>query len=175
MLSLKQYLQLDEGNELQQRIHKHLAKGHSVGTISPEGPHTDTPQKVKSAHEKMKSDLEASRKAGHISGWSGPHQGQYQYGSGSHEVAKEGAYIVHHHDHQGMVNHLKKLGNEHNQETTMHIKPSGEAHYSHLNRSSRKGEEEHKGKVHYNIPLVKDEGNTKMRRGKTSFTVHNKD
>jgi hypothetical protein len=174
MLSLKQYLQLDEGNELQQRVNKHLAKGHSIGTVSPEGPHTDTPEKTKAAHAKLRSDLEASRKSGKISGWSGPHKGQYQYGSGSHQVSHEGAYVVHHHDHKEMVSHLKKLGNEHNQETTMHVKPSGEAHYSHLNRSSQKGREEPKGKIHYNVPLVQDEGNTKMKRGKTSFTVHNK-
>jgi hypothetical protein len=169
MLTLIQFL--NEGNEAQQRINKHLTKGHSVGTISPEGPHTETPEKTKAAHAKMKSDLDSARKSGHISGWSGPHKGQYQYGSGKHDVAKEGAYVVHHSDHEQMVKHLKKIGNEHNQETIMHVKSDGNAHYSHLNRSEKKGEEEHKGKMHYNMPLKQGGGNTKMKGGKTSFTV----
>jgi hypothetical protein len=37
-----------------------------------------------------------------------------------------------------MVKHLKKIGNEHNQETIMHVKSDGNAHYSHLNRSDKK-------------------------------------
>lgn len=169
MLSFQQFI--IEGNEVQQRIHKQLVRGHSVGTISPEGPHTDTPAKKKASHVQMRSDLEQARKEGHISGWSGPHKGQYQYGSGAHEVAKEGAYVVHHYHHGDMVKKLKELGNKHNQETIMHVAPSGEAHYSHLNRSEKRGEEQHMGRMHYNKPLKQGGGNTQLKHGKTSFTV----
>jgi hypothetical protein len=174
VLSLKQFIV--EGNEIQQRVNKHLTKGRSVGTISPEGPHTDTPEKTAAAHKQMQGHLEAARKAGHIGGWSGPHKGQYQYGSGAKDVAKEGAYVVHskggekeHHD--SLVHHLKKIGNEHKQESVMHVKPSGEASYHHLDRSDKKGSEQHLGKMHYNRPLKQGGGNTQMKKGGHSFTV----
>ena len=114
MLSLKQYIV--EGNPLQQKVNKHLASGHSIGAVSPEGPHTDTPEKKKAAHAEMQKDLDHAHKSGHIGGWSGPHKGEYQYG-GEHEVSHEGSYLVHASEkgkegHNKMVHALKKVGNK---------------------------------------------------------------
>ena len=44
MLSLKQYIV--EGNPLQQKVNKHISQGRSIGAVSPEGAHTDTPEKL---------------------------------------------------------------------------------------------------------------------------------
>lgn len=178
MQSFKDFL--SEGNQLQQKINKQLSRGNSVGTISPEGPHTNTAEKKSAAHSKIKSDLESARKSGHIGGWSGPHSGQYQYGSGSHEVAKEGSYITHssgstpeHHDK--LLHTLKKLGNAHNQESVLNIKSSGEGSYHHLDRSERKGKVDNIGKTHYNVPLGIEGGNTKLKGSKTRDMKSNKD
>jgi len=188
MLSLKEYLivsdektvQLDEGNLLQQRVNKHLTKGISIGAISPEGPHTDTTEKLHDAHKQIKSDLESARESGHIGGWSGPHKGQYRYGSSPHEVAKEGSYIVHAADsnkesHHNMVNALKHIGNKHNQESVLSVNAKKSANWHYL-KGEKEGKKEYQGKLKYNKALTYDEkrqegtGRTEMKKGGHSFT-----
>ena len=173
MLTFNQFL--IEGNELQQRVNKHLAKGVSIGAVSPEGAHTDTKEKLASAHADIKKHLDSARKAGHIGGWSGPHKGQYQYG-GKDEVAKEGSYLVHaagdkpeHHEH--MVNALKKIGNAHKQESILSINKNKEGHWHHLDKSAKSGEKEYQGKVKYDKPLSHETGRTEMKKGGHSFTT----
>jgi hypothetical protein len=171
---------LDEGNELQQKVNKHISKGVSVGAVSPEGKHTNTPEKMKAAHAKIKTDLEASRKSGHIGGWSGPHKGQYRYG-GEHEVSHEGSYLVHAKSadkkhHGNMLGALKKVGNVHKQETILSVRGNRgnasdkNAHWHHLNNSKTKGQKEDKGKLKYNQPLAQDTGRTQMKGSTQSFT-----
>jgi len=173
MKTLKQYI--TEGNELQQRINKHVGKGVSVGAVSPEGSHTDTPEKLKAAHHEIKKDLEAARKAGHIGGWSGPHKGQYQYG-GTHEVAHESSYLVHasgegEEHHKKMVGALSHIGNKHKQESVLSVNKNKEGHWHHLEKSAKKGESEYQGKLKYDKPLAKDTGRTQMKKGGHSFTT----
>lgn len=174
MLTFKTYI--TEGNLLQQRIHKHLSSGKSVGAISPEGPHTDTPEKKKNAHKEIRKDLEHARKHGHIGGWSGPHKGEYQYGSGSHDVAREGSYLVHsaghsEEHHKNMVKSLSHIGNKHNQESIFSADHKGQSHWHHLKASPKSGEKEFKGTIHYDVKLKKSEGRTSMKRGGHSFTT----
>lgn len=173
MLSFRQFL--TEGNELQQKVNKHLAKGVSIGAVSPEGSHTDSPEKLASAHAEIKGHLEKARKEGHIGGWSGPHKGQYQYG-GSHEVAKEGSYLVHAagdkpEHHEKMVGALKKIGNAHKQESILSINRQKEGHWHHLDASSKAGTSEYQGKVKYDRPLAHETGRTQMKKGTHSFTT----
>ena len=180
MLSFKQHTQLDEGNVLQQKVNKHVSQGRSIGALSPEGSHTDTPEKLKAAHHEMRSDLEKARKAGHIGGWSGPHKGEYRYASDSGEehVGHEGSYMVHakeagkeHHDK--MVHALSKIGDKHKQQSVLSVNHEGSAKWHHLENSPKKGQIEDKGKLKYNKPLEKDkvEGRTKFKSGH-SFTSY---
>jgi hypothetical protein len=173
MKTLKQYI--TEGNELQQRINKHISKGVSVGAISPEGSHTDTPEKLKAAHKKIQSDLDNARKEGHIGGWSGPHKGQYQYG-GTHEVAHESSYVVHaagegDEHHKKMVNALSKIGNEHKQESVLSVNKEKKGHWHYLSKSDKPGKAEYQGKLKYNKPLAQGTGRTQMKKGGHSFTT----
>ena len=172
MQSLKQFI--SEGNELQQRINKHIVRGESVGAISPEGSHTDTPEKLKAAHSQMKQDLEAARKAGKIGGWSGPHKGQYQYG-GHNEVAHESSYVVHaagheqeHHDN--MVKALSEIGNKHKQESVLSVDRNKKAQWHYLNKSDKPGTASDQGKLAYNRPLARDTGRTQLKGSSQSFT-----
>lgn len=180
MLSLKEYFNtieldtLNEGNLLQQRVNKHITKGVSIGAISPEGPHTDTPEKLDHAHKTMKLDLEAARKGGHIGGWSGPHKGQYRYGDSPSEVAKEGSYLVHakdaHEDsHHRMVGALSRIGVKHNQESVLSVSANKSAKWHYL-KGEHAGKTESQGKMKYNRPLSKDTGRTEMKKGGHSFT-----
>lgn len=173
MKSLIQFI--NEGNELQQKVNKHITKKVSVGAVSPEGSHTDTPEKKKAAHAELKKDLESQRKAGNIGGWSGPHKGQYQYG-GANEVSKEGSYLVHakgekERHHNRMVKTLSKIGNKHKQETILSLDKKKEGHWHHLDKSAKKGEKEYQGKLKYDKPLEKDTGRTEMKKGGHSFTT----
>lgn len=181
MYSLKQFIA--EGNILQQRVNKHLSTGSSIGAVSPEGPHTDTPEKKKLAHSEIQKDLEHARKSGHIGGWSGPHKGEYQYG-GEHDVSREGSYLVHaaekgEEGHKKMVNALKNVGNKHKQESILSIHhKSHEGSWHHLNSSDKAGQEENKGKLHYNIKvdpkdtMQKGAGRTKMKGTQHTFTTY---
>jgi len=173
MLNFRQFI--TEGNELQQRINKHVSNGVGVGAISPEGAHTSTPEKKKGAHEQIRNDLESARKSGHIGGWTGPHKGQYQYG-GEHEVSHEGSYIVHaagntDEHHKTMVGALSRIGNKHKQESVLSVDKEKNANWHHLDASEKKGQTEYKGKLKYNVPLSqKSPGRTLMKRGSGSFT-----
>ena len=190
MQSFKQYIQLDEGNPLQQKVNKHVSQGRSIGAVSPEGAHTDTPEKLKHAHSEIKKDLEHARKSGHIGGWSGPHKGEYQYKSdeGTEKVSHEGSYLVHaKHEgaegHKKMVHSLSGIGNKHKQETVLSVHhKTQDANWHHLNNSPKKGEVEHKGKLHYNVkvnPNAESDAEKEKGRGRTvlkgsshSFTSH---
>lgn len=172
MLEFKQFI--TEGNELQQKVNKHVSQGVSVGAVSPEGSHTENPENRKAAHAEIKNDLESARKAGHIGGWSGPHKGQYQYG-GEHEVSHEGSYLVHasgegKEHHERMVGALSKIGNKHKQESVLSVSGEKKANWHHLNASAKKGETEYRGNLKYNVPLSqKSPGRTQMKKG-GSFT-----
>jgi hypothetical protein len=178
MLSLKQYIV--EGNPLQQKVNKHLASGHSIGAVSPEGPHTDTPEKKKAAHAEMQKDLDHAHKSGHIGGWSGPHKGEYQYG-GEHEVSHEGSYLVHASEkgkegHNKMVHALKKVGNKHKQESILAVHhKSHEGSWHHLDASAKSRKVENQGKVHYNVKVKpgeeKGKGRTRLGANQT-FTAY---
>lgn len=190
MLSLKQHSQLNEGNPLQQKVNKHISNGRSIGAVSPEGAHTDTPEKLEHAHSEMKKDLEHARKSGHIGGWSGPHRGEYQYKSdeGDEKVSQEGSYLVHAKDkgedgHKKMVHSLSKIGNKNKQESILSVHhETQEAKWHHLNNSPKKGEIEHKGKLRYNVKVNpnaeteaerdKGRGRTGMKNSAHSFTSH---
>jgi len=181
VVKIKEALEhLEEGNLLQQRVNKHLAKGVSIGAISPEGSHTDTKESLHDAHKQIKTDLESARSSGHIGGWSGPHRGQYRYGSNPHEVAKEGSYIVHATDsnkdsHHRMVTALKHIGTKHNQESVLSVNAKKSANWHYL-RGEKEGTKEYQGKLKYNKPLTYDEkkqegtGRTELKRGGHSFT-----
>lgn len=171
---------LEEGNLLQQRVNKHLAKGVSIGAVSPEGPHTDSKESLQDAHKQIKTDLESARISKHIGGWSGPHRGQYRYGSNPHEVAKEGSYIVHATDsskdsHHRMVAALKHIGTKHNQESVLSVNAKKSANWHYL-KGEKEGKEEYQGKLKYNRPLTYDEkkqegtGRTELKKGGHSFT-----
>ena len=174
MMSFKDYLV--EGNELQQKVNKHISKGVGIGTISPEGKHTDNKEKKAAAHSDIRADLEAARQAGHIGGWSGPHKGQYRYG-GESDVSHEGSYIAHaksdsddHHDQ--MMNKLKEIGNKHKQEAVMSVNAkTKEGHWHYLKNSSQEGKKESQGKLTYNRPLKKDTGRTQLKKSPHSFTT----
>ena len=164
----------DLGNLLQQRVNKHVSRGVSVGAISPEGPHTDTKEKLANAHNEMKSDLEKARQAGHIGGWSGPHKGQYRYGDSPDEVAHESSYIVHaagkgKESHNNMVNSLSKIGRKHNQESVLSVNSKKKATWHYL-KGEKEGKNEYQGKLKYDRPLAKDTGRTELKRGGHSFT-----
>ena len=186
MLSLKEYYntielnQLNEGNELQQRVNKHITKGVSIGAISPEGPHTDTPEKLEHAHKVMKLDLEAARKGGHIGGWSGPHKGQYKYDDSPDSVAKESSYLVHaknshENSHHTMVGALSRIGEKHNQESVLSVSADKSAKWHYL-KGEHAGKTENKGKMKYDRELKYNKetgegtGRTEMKKGGHSFT-----
>lgn len=179
MLTFKGFL--TEGNPLQQKVNKHLKTDHSIGAVSPEGAHTDTPEKKKAAHAEIQKDLESAKKSGHIGGWSGPHKGEYQYG-GEHEVSHEGSYLVHAAEkgkegHNKMVHALKNVGNKHKQESILavhHATHTGSWH--HLDASAKKGQVENQGKVHYNVKVKPGEergkGRTRMKGTDHTFTAY---
>lgn len=191
MLSLKEFIvdsvvQIDEGNLLQQRVNKHLAKGVSIGAVSPEGPHTDSPEKLKSAHDTMKNDLESARKSGHIGGWSGPHKGEYKYlrdpsDRSTEDISHESSYLVHAKDesqssHHNMIKSLKNIGSKHNQESVLSVDAKKKANWHYL-KGEKEGTREYKGKVHYDLPTraaTKTDpgrpGRTELKRGGHSFT-----
>jgi len=164
---------LDESNLLQQRVNKHISKGVSVGAISPEGPHTNTKEKLEQAHKVIKSDLEEARKAGHIGGWSGPHKGQYKY-EDSNDVDSESSYLVHavhpgENAHHRMVGALSRIGIKHNQESVLSINANKEAKWHYL-KGEKEGKSEDRGTLRYNRELKGGSGQTAMKRGNQSFT-----
>ena len=187
VFSFKDYVSkriIEEGNELQQRFHKHISRGIGIGAVSPEGDHTKTEEEIDAAHAMIRSDLESARKSGHIGGWSGPHKGQYRYDKGEGDIAHEKSYLAHaksdsdeHHDQ--MVDKLKEIGNKHNQETILVVNPKNKkGHWHYLKNSwdkkkkkSKDGEKAYQGKVVYNRPLKQSTGNTQIKDTKHSFTT----
>jgi hypothetical protein len=168
---------LTEGNANQKRVNKHLSAGRSIGIVSHEGPHTDTPARKSAAETHIKSHLEAAKKAGHIGGWSGPHKGQYKYADGPKDIAKEGSFVVYSaghskEHHETLKKTIKHIGNVHNQESVLTAHPKDGAKLHFLKRSPRPNTTRHLGGIAHNKELTTGSGNTEFKKGKSITTKH---
>jgi hypothetical protein len=128
----------------------------------------------KEAHAKIEKDLQHLRTIGAIKGWKSA-AGRYKYDSGEKDIAKEKSYVVRSGDNPKKSRHfmdiIKALGNRHGQESIMGIDKNKKAEYSYLKASESPGKTKDMGKVHYNVPLKKDGGDTAFKKTQ-SFTAY---
>lgn len=174
MITFLQYLA--EGNPLL-KVHKALAKGHPVGTISPETKNTTTRATRKAAHKAIQADLRRLSDKGLLS-FSGPHKGQYRYDADA-EPSKEGSYVLKPGNHPKARHQfhriITRLGRKYDQESILKVRKKSEGQQPtgalHITKGNRLGKSDSLGKIHYNQPLGKGEGNTQFKGKSASFTV----
>jgi hypothetical protein len=171
MLSFKEFLIEISLN----RVKKTLSGGDPIGTVSPEreGQNRDTRKK---GHKTMQAALGRESKKGMVS-WSGPHRGRYQYDSGKGDVEKEGSYVVRPGKHRRAKKNfhriLTHIGKNAEQESVLKAKghkgknAAGAFHYT---SGPKKGKSQALGHIKYNQPPKENEGDTKLKGRKSSFT-----
>jgi hypothetical protein len=169
MLSFKRFI-----TEIKlSRLTTNLDSGKPIGTVSPERTGMSDSQK-KAAHSSLRDALSREAKKGMIS-FSGQHSGRYKY-SDTEAPASEGSYVLKPGNHpkakENFHRILTHLGSRFGQESVLKVKkhgdgkPAGALHYT--DGSKRVAS---LGKIHYNQPLAKDTGDTKLKGTRSSFTV----
>lgn len=175
MLSLREFIKLDEANQNQQRVNKHLDRGEMLGMVSAERGNMDASQRKK-AGDKLARQLNRLRKRGKIGGYSGRHDGRYQYADpkpGESGIAAEKSFLAHSKGRsktakQNFKRSMKTLAQKHGQESYMTISP-GNRRGRYKYTKGKKSEDS--GKISYNQKLTTGGGDTKLKGSGQSFTT----
>ena len=178
MLSLKQYLQLDEGNPLA-KLYKHKQEGRHFAVLSAQRtPDEATPEENKKRHEELKKKLTAQGYA-------------HKEVEGHWEGTKEKSIMVHakgsgtEHGKQ-LYSDMKKHGEHYNQDSIFyHDHNGGKVHGTNETGWPGKGQTKPMGQLRYNKPdsayqtETKPKSDKPLKPGRTSkgsakFTTQSK-
>jgi hypothetical protein len=168
MLSFKRFI-----TEIKlSRLTRNLDSGKPMGTVSAERGEMSNAQK-QAAHSALKDALSREAKKGMIS-FSGQHSGRYKYDANA-APSSEGSYVLKPGNHpkakENFHRILTHLGAKFGQESVLKVKKQGKGTAGALHYTDGSKKVVSLGHIHYNQPLKKDTGDTRLKGTRSSFTV----